>query len=309
MLKRIKAAYSLYNLFHYKLLKHNEILFKKIGLKKFYFSSISSKDFKGINPDLLNFNFQSKPINETKIFDYLSENSKQSLQNFEENGYAVIDNFLGSTHVEKVNQEIDDLLFRNEIRFKNTNKLMFAFHKSELIKQIATSEKLTELLTQLLKGEPILFQSINFITPSQQKAHSDALHMTTFPLGGLIAIWIALEDIDEQNGALHYYPKSHKLPYYLNSDYKNDGNFLFNGRYSYGAYEDFIEQKIQENKLEKKIFRAKKGDAIIWHSNLLHGGEPLVQSNKTRKSMVFHYFKKGVICYHEITQRPALIKF
>ena len=34
----------------------------------------------------------------------------------------------------------------------------------------------------------------------------------------------------------------------------------------------------------------------------------LLDKERTRKSMVFHYYAKDVICYHEITQRPTLKK-
>jgi phytanoyl-CoA hydroxylase len=67
-------------------------------------------------------------------------------------------------------------------------------------------------------------------------------------------------------------------------------------------------EKIVVLGLKKEIWRPKKGDLMIWHANLFHGGEPQANKTKTRKSMVLHYFKKGVICYHEITQRPALLK-
>jgi phytanoyl-CoA hydroxylase len=123
-----------------------------------------------------------------------------------------------------------------------------------------------------------------------------------------LGVWIALEDIGEDNGPLHYYPGSHKLPYYLNKDYDNEGNAWMIGNKSYDAYEEMIAQKIQENKLQQKNFYAKKGDMLLWHANLFHGGNEHTNKNKTRKSVVFHYFKEGAICYHEITQRPALIK-
>ena len=80
------------------------------------------------------------------------------------------------------------------------------------------------------------------------------------------------------------------------------------GPKSYDAYEKMIEQKIEETPIPKKILRAQPGDVLIWHANLFHGGEPHPNKNKTRKSMVFHYFKEGSICYHEITQRPAILK-
>ena len=102
--------------------------------------------------------------------------------------------------------------------------------------------------------------------------------------------------------SLHYFEGSHKLPYYLNKDYDNEGNDWLLGKKSYEEYEEMIEEKIVQQQLKKKIFLAKKGDILIWHANLFHGGNPHLDKEKTRKSLVFHYFGKNVICYHEITQ-------
>ena len=56
------------------------------------------------------------------------------------------------------------------------------------------------------------------------------------------------------------------------------------------------------------MFLAKKGDLLVWHANLLHGGEKVVDQNSTRKSMVLHYYANDTVCFHEITQRPTLKK-
>ena len=45
---------------------------------------------------------------------------------------------------------------------------------------------------------------------------------------------------------------------------------------------------------------------LIWHANLVHGGEKVIDKNKTRKSMVFHYYANDAVAFHEITQRPTL---
>ncbi|MEM7656862.1 MAG: phytanoyl-CoA dioxygenase family protein, partial [Bacteroidota bacterium] len=145
------------------------------------------------------------------------------------------------------------------------------------------------------------------IKGSQQAAHSDSIHMTTFPLGYLTAIWLALESVGEGNGPLFYYPGSHKLPYVLNDDFPHGGNRFRVGAEANARYEETIQQIIEQHGLEKKWFHAEAGDLLIWHANLLHGGEPIYQEGSTRKSMVMHYFAKEVICYHELTQRPALL--
>lgn len=308
MLLRFKLLYAVYNFFHRNKLEHNLPHYKKLGLKKKYYSPISSLDFKGLDPQKLKpLNYSITPIEETEIYQGADKPTQQHFKDYSKNGYLILERYLSEIIVESINKEIDQLLEAGKIKFVQRNKLMFVLHKSKLIKEVGQDKKLKQFLNALINDEAILFQSINFITGSEQHTHSDSVHMTTFPLGGLLGVWIALEDITEENGALHYYPGSHLLPYYLNPDYDNVGNSFLIGDKSYAAYEEMLRLKIEEQKLEKKVFYAKKGDVLIWHANLMHGGEPHINKMKTRKSMVFHYYAKHCICYHEIKQRPALI--
>lgn len=102
------------------------------------------------------------------------------------------------------------------------------------------------------------FQTINFIYGINQRAHSDSIHMTTHPLGYLIAVWIALEDTHPDNGALLYYPGWHRLPYLLNNDFNESETALTLSKKDYPDYGDATEKMTIEKKLEKKIFLAKK---------------------------------------------------
>lgn len=308
-LRRFRITYALYNFFHKKDLIHNEAVYKKLGIQKRYYSSVSSKDFAhlpGSAHDQIQFD-ESK-LKQCALYKELSFEDQQSLQNYEEQGYAVLKQYVSDATVEQINQAIEDGLASGKYEFINNGKIMFAFHSIPALKAIGTDDKLLELLDVLIDGKAVLFQSINFKMGSEQHTHSDSIHMTTYPLGGLLGVWIALEDIDEDNGPLHYYPGSHKLPYYLNRDYENEGNDIMIGSKSYDAYEEMIAEKIKEHQIVKKNFTAKKGDVLLWHANLFHGGNEHTNKGKTRKSVVFHYFKEGCICYHEITQRPALIK-
>lgn len=305
-IRSLKFPYLVYNFFNRKKLKHNIPLYRKLGLNKKYYSSISSKDFAKIETPARKFDLNK--IKNTFFYKNLSSENRASIEDYDEKGYLVIRNYLKEETVDQINHEISRLLEEKKIKFRYRNKLMFAIHHSALLRNIAEDKIFTEFLSLLMDGKTKLFQSINFIMGSQQKTHSDSIHMTTYPLGGLLGVWIALEDVDESNGALHYIPGSHKLPYFLNSDYDNEGTPFKIGGKSYTAYEEFLDNKLKELGLKKEIFRAKKGDMLIWHANILHGGEPHADPNKTRKSMVFHYFDEESICYHEVTQRPALFE-
>ncbi|SDR13353.1 Phytanoyl-CoA dioxygenase (PhyH) [Chryseobacterium soldanellicola] len=309
MLKQIrnyKLPYIIYNFFNKRKLQHNIPLYKKYGINKSYFSSISSKDFKHLPAAERKIDHE-KLIN-TTFYKKLSDDNKESVLGFDDKGYLILKNYLSTETADKINEEIDKLMANGTIKFRYGGKLMFVIHHSEIIKNIGNDKDLTEFLSVLIDGQAKLFQSINFINGSQQKTHSDSIHMTTYPLGGLLGVWIALEDIDENNGALHYIPESHKLPYFLNSDYENEGDAIRIGKKSYKAYEEFLENKVKELGLKKEVFKAKKGDLLIWHANILHGGEPHLDKSRTRKSLVYHYFDENSVCYHEVTQRPALFE-
>ena len=307
-LRRLKLSYSVYNVFQHRKLAHNQPLYKRVGLKKQYFSPISSRDFAHLAPDAgvppvspLAVRLAASPA-----FQALPAASQASLLAFEDNGFAILPGFLAGEVVEAINAELAQLIAAKQVDLRYRNKFMFAFRRSERIRRTGEGT-LRSLVAALLGHETTLFQSINFLTGSQQRTHSDSIHMSTFPLGGMAAAWVALENITPSNGPLHYYPGSHQLPYYLNADYANEGTAWLTGNKEYTEYEATIARKIAEAGIEKQIFLACKGDVFIWHANLMHGGEPHHDPAQTRKSMVFHYFSRAHICYHEITQRPALL--
>ena len=307
-LRRLKLSYAAYNIFQRRRLAHNVPVYQRLGLKKRYFSPISSRDFANLpaNAGLP----ASAPLAErllaNRAFRWLPVASQASLRAFEEQGFAILPGFFSSQLVDDINQELHQLIAGRQIGVRYVNKFMFAFRKSARIRA-AGEGQLRELVSLLLGHEATLFQSINFLTGSQQRTHSDSIHMSTYPLGGMAAAWVALEDITLDNGPLHYYPGSHHLPYYLNADYQNEGSDWLIGDKDYAEYEQFIASRVAELGLQKQVFLARKGDVFIWHANLMHGGEPHRDPIQTRKSMVFHYFSQAHICYHEITQRPALL--
>ncbi|HKP33073.1 MAG TPA: phytanoyl-CoA dioxygenase family protein [Chitinophagaceae bacterium] len=307
-LRQFKPLHWVYNLLNYKKLKHNQEAYRKYNLNKPLISSISSKDF----PDKesrawLDVGDSSVLAREKDSFDNFSKEAQQGILDWSKNGYIILRQFFDHGTCDSINSEIDTLLRHKKIHFTNGNKLMFANKKSDLIKNISNNATLKNILNFLLDKEVVAFQTINFIEGSQQRAHSDSIHMTTYPLGYLIAVWIALEDVSIDNGPLFYYPGSHKLPYLLNSDFNEGETALVLGKKDYKDYEDVLEESVLTKGFQKKEFLANKGDVLIWHANLVHGGAPIVNKNLTRKSMVVHYYANDVVKYHEISERPSLL--
>lgn len=310
-LRSLKITYSAYNFLHQDGLEHNRGPYKDAGMRKFLFQSISSKDFAGLPEG--DIPWMDRSISQNEIRKKLdstnfTETVKKSILDWKENGYIILENFFDASTIDAVNHEIDSLLKNKKVEFTLGNKIMFANKASKLIRSLTLKKELTSILEFILGKKVIPFQTINFVTGSEQSAHSDSIHMTTYPLGYLIAIWVALEDVHEDSGPLSYYPGSHKLPYLLNDGYERGGNvFTVGADSNYLKYEEKIGEVVKEKKLPRRIFTAKKGDVLIWHANLIHGGEKITRAGATRKSMVVHYFAENVIKYHEINERPALL--
>jgi ectoine hydroxylase-related dioxygenase (phytanoyl-CoA dioxygenase family) len=56
-------------------------------------------------------------------------------------------------------------------------------------------------------------------------------------------------------------------------------------------YTAYIMKEIEKRELRLEHFLGKKGDVLIWHSHLYHGGAPIRDPRRTRKSMVTHYWR------------------
>jgi ectoine hydroxylase len=307
-LKQFKPVHWIYNLLNYKSLRHNRAAYKKYNINKSLIASISSKDF----PDKesrawLDTGDSAVLAPQRHRFAEFPVYIQEQIKNWSRDGYLILEKFFDSSTCDAVNKEIAKLQQTGKLHFTYGNKLMFANKKSKLIKGVAENPQLKNVMSFILDKDIVAFQTINFIHGSQQRAHSDSIHMTTYPLGYLVAAWIALEDITHENGPLFYYPGSHRLPYLLNNDFNEGSNFLTLGKKDYVDYEDVLEDLVKQKGYEQKEFLARKGDVLIWHANLVHGGAPILNKELTRKSMVVHYYATDVIKYHEITERPSLI--
>ena len=160
------------------------------------------------------------------------------------------------------------------------------------MKALARSPSALALLEDLYGRRPLPFQTLNFLRGTQQAPHSDALHFSTIPEGFMCGVWVALEDIDMENGPLVYYPGTHKLPYVRPADFGVEAKWE-----NYPSYEHYVADLIERQGLEPEYGTVKKGQAIIWAANLLHGGATQGDRSRTRLSQVTHYFFEGCRYY------------
>jgi hypothetical protein len=56
---------------------------------------------------------------------------------------------------------------------------------------------------------------------------------------------------------------------------------------------NYLAEQIDRRGLKPQIFLPKRGDLLVWHGNVLHGGSVVKDKSRTRKSYVTHYTSLG----------------
>jgi len=153
------------------------------------------------------------------------------------------------------------------------------------VKRLATDKRVIAFLSDLYQREAFPFQTLNFATGSQQSTHSDTFHFNSKPVGFMCGVWIALEDIHPDSGPLHYYPGSHRLPVFSDTD--------LGGKDYDTGYDGLIISTIEKAGLKRETAQIRRGETFIWAANLFHGGSKVADSSRTRLSQVTHYYFRG----------------
>jgi ectoine hydroxylase-related dioxygenase (phytanoyl-CoA dioxygenase family) len=165
-------------------------------------------------------------------------------------------------------------------------KLNNLFARRPAIREVALAPQLRRACAQLLEGEPMICNSLNFERGSQQDFHIDTWYMPPPVEGRMVVASIAIDDVDADNGPMVYYPRSHRIPAYRFSHGRL--NEIAQERPQCDAY---LAREIAARGLEPVEMRGKSGDVLLWHAQLLHGGRPIRDMGKTRSSLVVHYWR------------------
>lgn len=210
----------------------------------------------------------------------------EQVRHFHERGYVVADFGLDTALLDQIVSRVHPL-YGEQYQLNPTlpARVQDAWKQVEEVRQLARNPRIAQALEELLGRKPLPFQTLNFPVGTRQWAHSDTIHFNSIPASYMVGVWVALEDIDDDNGPLVYYPGSHKLREYSMQDFG-----LEPGYGNYKHYEARIQELIKAQALTPEYGTIKKGEALIWHANLLHGGAPQKDLTRSRHSQVTHFY-------------------
>lgn len=240
-----------------------------------------------------NIPWTESPFFEKELYNSgLTQREMEFVYFFSKKGYATFDTEIPSVVLDKI---------RETLHYNGEARIQDAWTFNDYVKWVAKSYKVMDKLRLLYRREPIPFQTLNFPVGTEQPTHSDMIHFNSIPARFLCGVWVALEDVALNNGPLHYYPGSHKLPFYdmLDMGVKaSDNTESKKAMMAYAEnYTGFIAEVISMLKLQKETLLIKKGQAMVWSANLLHGGEPIIDKSSSRHSQVTHYYFEDCIYY------------
>lgn len=253
------------------------------------------------------------PLIESPLFDSLvrhagwSEQEASIAQQMHTRGFAVIDfpdPEIGE-RIARIKQalgpcfglEADGLPSPETITALGDARLQDAWKDNSDVRAIAANPVLRELLSKLYGRRAFPFQTLNFPVGTQQHLHSDAVHFSSLPERFMCGVWLAMEDIHPDAGKLEYLAGSHRWPILSNAmlGHRGADNRALSSAQT--AYEPVWRAMIAQSGCETEHFMARKGQALIWAANLLHGGSPRTDRSLTRWSQVTHYYFENCLYY------------
>lgn len=159
---------------------------------------------------------------------------------------------------------------------------------------LATFPPLQKILMALI-GEPMgLHLALTGWVSTQRNWHQDTYLNPPFLWSNYIAVWFALDDITDEMGPFEFVRGSHKwkalrqhlLFNHLTPEQRASDDWP---TFTQNEVARICEDEIKKQGQPVERFIAKKGDVLIWHSNLMHRGSEPKNPLALRKALICHY--------------------
>ncbi|MET7283142.1 phytanoyl-CoA dioxygenase family protein [Kribbella sp. NPDC005582] len=147
----------------------------------------------------------------------------------------------------------------------------------QLALDLMLDSRILDVVSALI-GPPLAAQSMFYFKPPGargQALHQDNMFLRADP-ETCLAAWIAIDDVDAENGGLAVVPGSHRTelvcpePADLTESFTN------------------AEVPIPDG-LHKVQTKMKAGDVLFFHGSVVHGSRPNSSTDRFRRSLIFHY--------------------
>lgn len=162
---------------------------------------------------------------------------------------------------------------------------------SEAALEVGLNPNVMRLLDFVFGYRAVAYTSLTFEKGSQQAMHQDAPFFRTHPEGFFFGVWTALEDVRPDAGPLTYVRGGHRIRSIDRREVLRTAGGHAN---AFHVWNKRVIEEADKWGLSRETAQMKKGDTLIWHPFLPHGGAPIQDKRLTRKSIVFHYLPQHI---------------
>ncbi len=246
------------------------------------------------------------------IFDAANFSVSEAYRSFEDNGFLIIRGGLSQGYIDEIKLGIEEFFKRNQLhfgKFKDTDghyprivNLHLAF--KPLFSLFENNKAALAIQDMFFGTESSMYTSLYYERGSAQPIHRDTPYFSTKPEHKYLGVWVALEDADTNNGCLEVIRGAHKLPelaleeiareVYLNLDEIDP-----NSDQLWSNYQGKLMNQCLNAGLKIEALEVLKGDTVIWHPQLPHGGSQIMDLTRTRHSFVMHVTPMNTPVYHQ----------
>jgi len=177
--------------------------------------------------------------------------------------------------------------------------------RSADIRHLAVNARVLEILSLVYGPSRLSLPNPEFPVGTQQHFHTDAVHFSSVPERFVCGVWVALEDIHEDRARSSTTPEA-------TAPHPHERAPRYHGARNAGPYDHLCEfeevwrELVTAWRLQRETFCPRKGQGLIWASNLLHGGDRQRDPARTRWSQVTHYFFEDCAYYTPLLSDPFL---
>jgi len=224
---------------------------------------------------------------------HTASKDQQIKQCFQSEGYVALKGFLSPQEVKELGQEIDryinqvtphlppeEVFYERKGQPETLKQLQRMFQHDDYFNRLFLSERITSVAELLLEG-PVIGKNLQWFNKPGKISqptppHQDGYYFMITPHEA-VTMWLALDEVDQSNGCIHYVPGSHRLGL---RPHQRTAILGFSQEISdYGPVDRAAEVAIV----------AQPGDLLVHHSLTIHRADANA-SHRNRRALGFIYY-------------------
>ncbi len=215
-------------------------------------------------------------------------------QQYDEQGYLRLPGFINAEEVGLIHENLrrvikevvphlpDTEVFYEDTAAKDSIKQLVRLYKHDDFFELLYLRSRFIDLAEFLVGRIVSDRNMQYFNKpagigQPTPPHQDGYYSKMIPLEGL-TMWLALEDVDEENGCVRYISGSHKR------------GLRPHGSTGTLGFSQGITDYSDEDRAAEVCMIAKPGDLLVHNGLTIHRADGNQSTTRSRKALGFHYY-------------------